>query len=58
MLQKILSSITMIGIAITLTFLMDEIIPIITIWLINGLSVFFLFFEKEEVHDRLSSGKK
>lgn len=58
MLQKILSSITMIGIAIILTFFSDEIITIVTIWLINGLSIFFLFFEKEEVHDRSSSGKK
>ncbi|MGE7603526.1 hypothetical protein ACQKL5_13725 [Peribacillus sp. NPDC097675] len=58
MLQKILSSIFMIGIAIILTFFMDEIIPIVTIWVINGLLIFFLFLEKEEVDDRLSSGKK
>ncbi|MFJ7746939.1 hypothetical protein [Peribacillus sp. NPDC097295] len=58
MLQKILSSITMIGIAIILTFFTDGFISIVTIWLINGLLIFFLFSEKEEVHDRSSSGKK
>ncbi|WP_419881667.1 hypothetical protein ACN6MY_19585 [Peribacillus sp. B-H-3] len=48
MIEKLLLSLSMIFVAIILTWSMDDIIVTITIWIVNALSIYFLFFDKED----------
>ncbi|MFD0047995.1 hypothetical protein ACFVHQ_01415 [Actinomycetes bacterium NPDC127524] len=48
MIKKMLLSLSMIIVAIILTRRMDNIIITITIWAIDVISIYYLFFDKED----------
>ena len=50
--EKILLSIAMIVMAIILSFFAKNIILIVTIWAIFGISIFFLFSDKDKENTR------
>ncbi|OIK10679.1 hypothetical protein [Bacillus sp. MUM 13] len=53
MIEKMLLSLSMIIVAIILTWRMDDLIITITIWAINAISIFYLFFYKAMLKDKV-----
>ncbi len=48
MLSKILVSIMMLINVVFISFLVDNLIAILSFWILSGISTFYLFYEKEE----------